>query len=976
MPDEKQYWRSIDRLMESPAVRELVARELPDGCDLSPDALTRRTLFRLLGASVALAGLTACRRPVEQILAYDGAPEGAILGIPRFYATTLALGTSAHGVVVETHEGRPTKVEGNELHPSSAGAASAWMQAAVLDLYDPDRLPHVLRRGADGARRESSWDELLAFWRGLSGPAESAGGEGLAVISEAYTSPTMARLVAAFRERFPKARWVVHEPMGDENIFEGLRLATGTAYRPVHSLANADVIVSLDSDFLLTESESVIHARDFASRRVPDSDMNRLYVAESVLSLTGANADHRLRLRSSEIHRFAVALARELGITTATTTPDGALPAHVRAKVRVVAHDLAGAGRHGVVIAGRRQPPEVHALAFATNHAIGAADTTVTFHELQDAAWSSIDDLSRLIADMRRGKIETLVMIGGNPAYTLPADLALAPSLVHVRNTVYLGTHDNETARLAQWSLPQGHSFETWGDARAADGTLSVVQPLIAPLFDSRSVIELTGLLSFDDASAGYDLVRQTWLETILGSEDAEPRWNRVLHDGLLKESALPAVVSSLTDGQLPAAVVSASAVPREEFELVFTPSPATLDGRFANNGWLQETPDPITRVTWDNPALISPAMAAGLELSSGDIVRLSSAGRALEAPVFVLPGMADGVIAIALGYGRSSAGRVGNGVGVNAYALRTSAGLHFAAAGIERTGRTHALAQTQEHWSMEGRPLIRAMTLAEARTARPREEEESPPLIEGPALTGEYQWGMAIDLSRCIGCNACVVACQSENNIPVVGAEQIRRGRTMQWLRVDRYFAGSPEDPEVAFEPVPCMHCENAPCEQVCPVGATVHDNDGHNVMVYNRCVGTRYCSNNCPYKVRRFNFFNYTKELPELVQMAMNPDVTIRSRGVMEKCSYCIQRTTEAKLRAENENRAVRDREVQTACQQTCPAQAIVFGNIRDSQSAVSRQKGDGRGYTLLDELNTKPRTSYLARIGNPNPDWERKS
>ncbi len=955
---EKAYWRSIERLMESPAVR-----------DLPPDGLTRRTMFQLLGASMALAGMTSCRRPVEQILAYDGAPEGAVLGVPRFYATTLTLGTSAYGVVVETHEGRPTKIEGNELHPSSGGAASAWMQAAILDLYDPDRLQQGTRRDRGGTPRPSTWSEFRDWWRNRSAEAERAGGERLAVISEAYSSPTTARLVAAFRERFPKARWVTYEPLGDENIFEGLRLATGAPYRPHYALDHAKVIVALDSDFLLTESESVAHARNFAAGRTSESAMNRLYAIESALSLTGANADHRLRLRSSEIGRFAAALAREVG-AAADVAGDSAPSAEVREKVRVIARDLTEAGAAGVVIAGRGQPPPVHALAYAINRAIGAAGTTVTLRPLNDTSWSNVNDLRALTSDMQRGAIDTLIVIGGNPAYAAPADMSFANAVAHVRNTVHLATHDNETTRLLEWALPQAHALEAWGDARAADGTLSVVQPLIAPLFDGRSAIELIALLSFDDDANGYDLVRQTWLETILGNEDAERRWNRVLHDGLLKESAAAPLTVDLAGN------VSNPAAPLHDLEIVFTVSTATFDGRFANNAWLQETADPITRVAWDNPALLSPRTAARFALASGDIVRLTTGGGSIEAPVSIVPGMADGVVAIALGHGRSAAGRVGNGVGVNAYRLRQSSALSFASVRIEKSGRSRALAQTQEHGSMEGRPLVREMTLAQARSGALSRREDPESLWKGPPLTGSEQWGMTIDLSRCIGCNACVVACQSENNVPVVGAEQVRRGRTMQWLRVDRYFAGPAEEPDVVFEPVPCMHCENAPCEQVCPVGATVHDADGLNVMVYNRCVGTRYCSNNCPYKVRHFNFFNYTKDLPELVQMVMNPNVTVRSRGVMEKCSYCIQRISEAKLRAEKENRSIRDGEVRTACQQTCPAQAISFGNIKDAQSAVARLKRNGRNFTLLDELNTKPRTSYLAKIRNLNPEWERRS
>ncbi len=998
----RHYWRSLDRLLDSPAVAEAAREELaefPDGADLPPDAMSRRTMLTVMGASFALAGLQGCRRPVENILPYVNAPETIIPGVPRYYATTMPFGTDAYGVLVESHEGRPTKIEGNESHPSSHGAAGTWTQASILGLYDPDRSAQVMQRSEGGESAEEehgedehgdeaqsathaavTWDDFDAFWLGH---AETLGdGSGLAVVSAAYSSPTLARLRAAFEARFPAARWVVHEPAGDHNVFAGAELATGGAHRPLYHVDQASTILALDADFLHSESDAVRLAREFARRRRADADGSRLYAVESTMTVTGAAADHRLRMKSGEVAGFTAALAAELGVAA----PDGTAPSGSEGKLRTLAEDLRAAGSAALVIAGRRQPPEVHAMALAINQALGAVGTTVTLHQLADAGYGGPDALAALATDA--DSIGTLVILGGNPAYDASADVDFAGLLGKVAHSVHLSSHFDETSHLAEWHLPVAHYLEAWGDARAADGTLSVVQPLIAPLLNGRSEIEIANLLASDAFAPGYDLVRETWRGQLTGN--FEKQWRRVLHDGLLEGSASPA--AGAVQGDLAALTLHAAP---SGTEVTFHLDSSAHDGRFANNGWLQELPDAMTKITWDNAAVMSLATAEELGLTGSDDkekrlyvdrVALTCRGQTIEAPIFVLPGQADGSIALYLGYGRTAAGRVGDGVGFSAYALRHSEAPWTDGVSVAKAEGRHLLVQTQEHWTMADRHLVIEATREEYKDNHHFVHDE----IHTPAdsqlfsyhnYDEGYQWGLTIDLTSCIGCNACLVACQSENNIPVVGKEQIKRGREMHWIRIDRYFVSHSEDdshemtadPEVAFQPVPCMHCENAPCEQVCPVAATVHDSEGINAMVYNRCIGTRYCSNNCPYKVRRFNFFNYTKDTPELLKIAQNPDVTVRSRGVMEKCTYCLQRVSEGKIAAKREGREVRDGEVRSACQQTCPTEAITFGNIRDEASQVARNKAGDLNYTLLDELNNRPRTSFLAKLRNPNPAWK---
>ncbi len=982
----RTYWRSLGQIEDRPEYRDAVEREFPEGASELPEGVSRRDMMMLLGASLSLAGLAGCRRPVEEIVPYVTAPEEIVPGIPRYYATTMPFGRSAYGLIVESHEGRPTKIEGNPSHPATVGASSSRVQASVLGLYDPDRSPSVMQRGA-----RKSWNDFVTVWGQLAEIHAADGGAGLAVLSESFSSPTLARLAAELRARYPKLQWATYEAVSDENRLAGLRAATGRDVDLMLRLDQASVILALDADPLLSDPEMIRHTRGFAAGR-RDSAMNRLYAVEGVYSLTGAMADHRLRLASRQIAPFLAALAARLSAPAAGAVglgvPGGVDPRWIDA----LAKDLQANRGKGLIVAGDRQPPAVHAAVCALNTLLGNTGKTVSYFETKDAALPSASALVSLVTAAKGGTVQTLVILGGNPVFDAPADLDFAGAMAKVPHTITLGHTVDETSSRAEWHIPRAHYLESWGDARAVGGTLSVVQPLILPLFGGRSAVEVLGLMVAGQDRPGYDIVRETW-KPILGEGEFDKQWNRVLHDGLLAGSELPEVVPSLTGEPLGEVARLNSGSP-DGLEIVFVPSPWLHDGRFANDGWLQELPDPVTKLTWDNPALVSPKTAESLGVVSEDVVRIDHAGRSLELPVWILPGMADGVVAVTLGYGRSHAGRIGSGVGFDAFTIRGSKAPGFDSdVKVSRVGHSYSLSATQEHGSMEGRPLVRESTLAELRgesapaaalsgrrTADGGQRtlgvfEEDPhhfSLWKEHTYDQGHQWGMTIDLNACIGCSACMTACQSENNVPVVGKAQVARGREMHWIRVDRYFSGEPSgNPEMVFQPVPCMHCEDAPCEQVCPVAATVHDAQGLNAMVYNRCIGTRYCSNNCPYKVRRFNFFNFTKDTPAILKLAMNPDVTVRARGVMEKCTYCTQRINRVQIDAKLAGRELRDGDVKTACQQACPASAIEFGNLRDPSSRVVKAKADPRNYALLDELNTRPRTTYLAKVRNPNPD-----
>ncbi len=970
----KTYWKSLEELAETEEFQEFLHREFPRGASEWADAVSRREFLRLMGASLALAGLTACtRQPDEKIVPYVRAPEEIVPGEPLFFATAMPLGGFATGVLVESHMGRPTKVEGNPQHPASLGATDAFAQASVLTLYDPDRSQVVTNRG-----RISTWDAFLGAVSPELERQRTSKGAGLRVLTETVTSPTLAQQLRALRARFPLATWHRYEPIARDSVRAGARLAFGQDVDTHYRFDSADVILALDADFLGCGAASLRYARDFAAKRrvrAGQARMNRLYAVESTPSITGAIADHRLPMGAGEIEGVARGVARGLGMQGVSPGATAASRADAEWTAAVV-RDLKRHRGSSIVVAGEPQPPGVHALTHAVNDLLGNVGNTVTYTDPVEAnPVGHVESLRELAREMEAGRVEVLVILGGNPVFTAPADILFAEHLSKVGFRVHVSLYDDETSARCHWHIPEAHYLESWGDARAYDGTVTILQPLIAPLYNGKSSHELLAALLGQPGRSSYEIVRDYW-KGRRQSGDFEQFWRTTLHDGVMAGTALPAKRVSLRRvATKPPSNPPSAASPGPA--IVFRPDPTIFDGRFANNGWLQELPKPLTKLTWDNTALVSPVGAERLGLSNGDVVELHFQGRAVRAPIWIMPGQAEDAVTVHLGYGRTRAGRVGTGAGFNAYAIRT-AGSPWFGSGLEirKTGERYPLASTQHHHSMEGRHLVRVGTQEEFRKtpdfAQKMAHDPAPGLTLYPPHPYEgYAWGMAIDLSACIGCNACVVACQAENNIPVVGKAQVTRGRAMHWLRIDRYYAGSLDNPETYHQPVLCMHCEDAPCEIVCPVAATVHSDEGLNEMVYNRCVGTRYCSNNCPYKVRRFNFLQYADYDTPSLKLLRNPDVTVRTRGVMEKCTYCVQRISAARIQANKEDRPIRDGEIITACQAVCPTEAIVFGNINDLGSRVARLKAEPLSYGLLTELNTRPRTTYLARLSNPNPD-----
>jgi MoCo/4Fe-4S cofactor protein with predicted Tat translocation signal len=994
----KEYWRSLDDLADTPEYRALVEDEFPGLAQELLSPRTRRAFLKIMGASLGVAGLTSCRWPKELILPYAHRPQDRTPGVPQHFATAMELGGAAMGLLVTSYDGRPIKIEGNPLHPTSRGTATALAQASLLEMYDPDRSTNVVRRQGDQVM-SPSWDDFTAFTGEHFGGLRANRGAGLAVLSEQSYSPSLARLRARFREVFPAAKWYEWESISRDAEREGTTLLFGKPYRPQYDLGRSEVIVCLDADPIFDHPAALQLARGFASqRRAEDGTMNRLYAVEPTVSLTGSMADHRAAVAASAVPMVAATLLAEvsslLGSTLGPVPANDVLAAGVRSLITAMAQDLVANRGKGAVLVGYRQGPEVHALVHALNVMLGNVGQTLSFTTEPDPERPThLDAIRAAVHEMKRGAISTLVVLGGNPAYDAPRDLDFPGALKSVATSIHLGAFDDETSKLCQWHLPRAHYLETWGDVRAWDGTISVQQPLIEALYGGRSPIEVLALLLGDAPATGHEIVRAT-IAGLANAPDFEDLWRRTLHDGVLKDSAAPCVEPGAPAHEKVAAALEraargAHAGAAGSLEAVFVPDNRMYDGRFTNNAWLQELADNVTKLTWDNAALLSYATANRLGVKHGDVIVLKQGGRALEIAAYVLPGQDDGTVVLPLGYARTAAGRVGNGVGFDTYGLRTSEAMYRAdGAVLERTSRTHVLACTHDHYAIDtvgmeerGRrvgALVREGTLAEykANPSFATEKWEAPkslPLFNPQKYTGEHQWGMSIDLSACIGCNACVVACQAENNTPVVGKEQVVRHREMHWITIDRYFQGKPESPNVAFQPLPCQQCENAPCEEVCPVAATMHSDEGLNEQVYNRCVGTRYCSNNCPYKVRRFNFFNYFLHVPEVERMVYNPEVTVRSRGVMEKCTFCIQRIEAVKIAANNENRPIRDGEIVPACAQTCPTQAIVFGDLKDPKSRVTGLHRDDRAYGILMELATKPRNLYLARLRNPSPKVE---
>jgi len=977
------YWRSLEELAEEPGFDDVMHREFPRLASEWPEGCSRRDFLRLAGASLALAGLAGCtKQPLEPIVPYVVQPERIVLGQPLYFATAFPVNGIARPIIVKSTEGRPIKVEGNPQHGASLGAADAHSQAAVLGLYDPERSQTI---GYNGTVRP--WETLQAAIRAALSQRQASGGAGLRFLTETVTSPTLASQIAAVLKQFPNAKWHQYEPVNRDNVKAGAQMAFGQVVDTIYHFDKADVILALDADFLSPAGLPGFqrYARDFTSRRKmrPGVAMNRLYVMESSPSLTGVKADHRMPMRASGIRAIAQVIAAGVGVQSGLRSL--LITGEQGRWLHAVARDLKDHPGTSLVVAGDQQPPEVHALAHAMNQALGNIAQTLTYVDPVEAnPVNQTASLKELVADMDGGKVQVLAIVGGNPAYNAPVDLGFAEKLSKVGLTIHLGMYDDETSGLCQWHVPEAHPLETWSDARAYDGTISIIQPLIAPLFNGRSAHEFLAVFTQQPEQSSYDVVRGYWRSQFKGT-DFEATWRKWLHDGFIAGSESKPRTVSAHPLNLPALEPGAQGT-----EAVFQPDPSVYDGRWANNGWLQELPKPLTKLTWDNAVLISPERAQGQNLRTGNVVEVESRGRKVRGPVLVTPGQVWESVTLVMGYGRTRGGSNGSKRGYNAFQVRTSEAPWIAGgAKITPVGEDYPLALTQNHQVIDNKAAIeetikrapvREATLAEF-TANPRFAQE---MKEEPAISdtlypayeyNEYKWGMAIDLNSCVGCNACLVACQAENNIPVVGKEQVIRERHMNWIRLDAYNEGDLANPRTLFQPVPCMQCENAPCELVCPVGATVHSSEGLNDMVYNRCVGTRYCSNNCPYKVRRFNFLLFSDWDTPTLKLLHNPDVTVRSRGVMEKCTYCIQRITRARIESEKEQRKIRDQEIQTACQQACPAEAIIFGDLNDKNSRVARLKAEPRNYGLLAELNTRPRTTYLAAVRNPNPELEKK-
>jgi molybdopterin-containing oxidoreductase family iron-sulfur binding subunit len=1005
--NQTTYWKSLNELAQNEEYKKYVEREFPENATEMTDQVSRRSFLRVMGASIALAGFASCRKPVQKIIPYVRQPENMVLGEPLYYATAMPFQDTATGLLVETHEGRPTKIEGNEEHAGSMGGTNIYNQAAVLGLYDPDRSRSPRLNGESATK-----DDFVNF----AADHFSDRSRSILFISEENSSPTYNRLKSDLLNNFENAEWTTFEPFSENNAIEGVRMAFGQRLRTVNHYGEADLVVSLDDDFMSPQGHknSVQYAFELAQRRrvmSTEDGMSRFYCVENAYTNTGSFADHRLKLKSSAIAPFTFALAARLsenveGLDTFSNV-NNAYSGHEW--VDKLAQELLENSGSSILSVGMQHGPEVHAAVAAINLALENTGNTVTYHELpyrddNNANSALVDAVNRL----NDGEFDTVVLVGTNILYSAPADLNVQEALQNADTTIHLSEYVDETSKEIDWHVNRAHFLSSWGDGYSFTGQRSVVQPQIRPLFDGMSEIELLSLITNGEETSGFDLVQETWRNSVSGS--FQEAWEELLHDGIDPDSGFPAVSVSLSGSMASEISTALQSNSIEGIEIAVKPDSKLFDGRFANNGWLQELPDPMTKTTWDNVALMSVATAEKLGIdpernfSNNDVpvVRISAGDTEIEIAAWVQPGHADDSITLTTGYGRTNLGRVADGVGVNTYPFRTTDAMFFREVSVEATGSTYEVANVQDHHSLEGRDMVRSATLDEYRQnpdfssykevhgyevpgMKEAEEYEEDPKGPISLFDEQYgpdfqpQWGMAIDLNSCFGCGVCTIACQAENNIPVVGKREVGRRRIMHWIRTDRYYEGDADNPKVYHQPVPCMHCELAPCEQVCPVAATTHSEDGLNQMTYNRCIGTRYCMNNCPFKVRRFNFFNYTKEYlttgddPEVVQMAMNPDVTIRFRGVVEKCTYCVQRLHRAKIKTKIETGSKRpaDGTVQTACQQACPVDAISFGDLTDKESVVSKHKSNERNYVMLEELNVRPRTSYLAKLRNTNSE-----
>jgi len=984
----KTYWRSLGELQETEEFKNFLQREFPTAASEFPEGVSRRRWMELMGASLALGGLTGCRWEVEKIAPLAIRPENRIPGESEKFATSIEVGGMPRHLLVTCIDGRPIKVEGNPDHPDSKGATDTYSQATILGLYDPDR-SDTIRETQKRQTFVRSWEEFDSAMDAKLSSLAKRRGDGLAILLEPSASCSRKALLKEIKNRFPNVRLYEYSPLVLENPAATERIF-GRKCRTKLRLERAKRIACFDVDLLGIHPTAIRNASDFAIGRNPDGSMSRLYSVESQFSVTGAAADHRLPMRSSQIpellgHVEALVSAK-LGMQPIAATSNE-LDEKASKFAMELADDLVEHRGESLVAVGPTQPTAVQELAMMLNDRLGGIGQTVELLPLSDDL--TVQTISSLVEASAKGQVDTLVMIGGNPVYDAPGELSFANALKSIPTTVRIGLYDDETSIVSTWHAPLAHDFESWSDVRAWDGTVGVAQPLIAPLLKGRSPIEILAKIAGDNRDP-QQIVRDS-VGQILGTTLTSRQWQKLVHDGLLQGTQVRPLKAR--------AIANYRYVPQEtndKLEVVFTASSSTLDGRFANNGWMQETPDFLTKLTWDNAALVSPATAEELGLKHGNFARIEVSGRNADVPVYVMPGQARGSIGLALGFGRKRVGVVGgntetgiDSVGVDVNPIRPLRNSLVALqVKITPLNREYKFATTQEHHAIDkvgmeeiGRrvdDLIRESPLDyylehQDFVDHHAHHPEVEPLWKEPSYDG-HAWGMAIDLNKCIGCNACTVACQAENNVPIVGKDQVALGREMDWLRIDRYFTGDMDSPDVAHQPVACHHCENAPCEQVCPVAATVHSDEGLNDMVYNRCIGTRYCANNCPYKVRRFNFFDYNKQLEDanrqLAVLSVNPEVTVRSRGVMEKCTYCVQRIQKVKIDAKTGRRTIEDGEIKTACQQACPSQAIEFGDLNDPNSVVAKAHASNRAYGMLSELNVKPRTKYLARIRNLNP------
>jgi len=985
----KKYWRSLDELANTAEFQAAVEREFPSAAQEWVDPVSRRGFLKLMGASLALAGLAGCtKQPDEPIYPYIKAPEDLILGKPMYFATAHPFSTGAVPLLVKSDEFRPIKIDGNPEHAYNQGGSDPYSQGTLLDLYDPDRSQHVTYRGEG---RE--WAEFAEALRDKV--TSTKDGTGIYFLSAAITSPTLTRQWKEVQAAWPKVKLVQYD-----SALAGTFLASGINVQ--YDLSGANVIVSLDADFLSGASYPGFHrlVRDYAARRKqPENGMNRLYAVESTTTTTGMKAEHRLGLRASEVPAFAAALAQAVGVA-GFSAPSYAWTDEQQKFLAALASDLKANAGKSAVLPGLYQDQSVAALALAINMTLGNIGKTVSVSSEPAIPMPSdqLGDLKALVADLNEGKVDWLVILNANPVYDAPADLNFADAFNKANIVAHLGSHYNETGQISHWHIPSAHYLESWSDARAYDGTVSIVQPMIDPLYGGHTAHHVFQALLNDPMVSPYDAVRETWKTTIKG--DFETGWRKALHDGWIADTAYAMGAGA---GGAKSGINVPAPTPKDSIEIIFRPDPNIYDGRWNNVGWLQELPKPVTNLSWDNAAIVSGPTLTRLGLEEDDIVELCVGNGKVKAPVIVAPGHPDNSVTVYFGYGREASGRVGSGQGFNAFLIRNTWAPLYAIGSIRKLDGKWGIAITKSHFqdqrgatfgqqghgdnSLEAdealgeRGIIRYATLDEFKAnpnfAHEGGNHETPTRDTSLFPNWEYNeanaWAMSIDMNSCTGCNACIVSCYAENNIAVVGKQQVRIGRNMQWLRIDTYFEGDLSAPRAHFQPMNCQHCENAPCEQVCPVGATVHSPEGLNMMIYNRCVGTRYCSNNCPYKVRRFNFLLYSDYETESLKLMRNPDVSVRSRGVMEKCTYCVQRIQEAKIHADKENRTIRDGEIVTACQQACPAEAIVFGNMNDPNSRVSKLRAQQRSYQVIADQNARPRTQYLAEVLNVNQELE---